>query len=36
MLENETNQYLRFAYSGISVEDINEGMAKLKQYFESA
>ncbi|MDD9890707.1 MAG: aminotransferase class I/II-fold pyridoxal phosphate-dependent enzyme [Gammaproteobacteria bacterium] len=35
MLENETNQYLRFAYSGIDVEDINEGMAKLKQFFES-
>ncbi|NKB34925.1 MAG: aminotransferase class I/II-fold pyridoxal phosphate-dependent enzyme [Pseudomonadales bacterium] len=34
-LDNEPNQYLRFAYSGIDVEDINEGMAKLKQYFES-
>jgi len=36
MLADETNQYLRFAYSGIDVEDINEGMAKLKQYFESS
>ena len=33
-MEDETEHYLRFAYSGITVEDINEGMAKLKQYFE--
>lgn len=26
--------YIRFAYSGIEVVDINEGMAKLKTYFE--
>ena len=34
-VEGETEHYLRLAYSGISVEDINEGMAKLKIYFES-
>jgi aspartate/methionine/tyrosine aminotransferase len=34
-VEGETDHYLRLAYSGISVEDINEGMAKLKTYFES-
>lgn len=34
-VEGETDHYLRLAYSGISVEDINEGMAKLKIYFES-
>ena len=33
-ITGETEHYLRFAYSGITVEDINEGMAKLKQYFE--
>lgn len=33
-LENEKNQYIRFAYSGIGVEDITEGMQKLKKYFE--
>ena len=31
----ETDFFIRFAYSGISVDDINEGMAKLKTYFES-
>jgi len=31
----ETDHYIRFAYSGITVEDINEGMARLKTYFES-
>lgn len=31
----ETNDYIRFAYSGIEVADINEGMAKLKAYFEA-
>lgn len=36
MLEGETSQYVRFAYSGIDVDDINEAMAKLKVYFESA
>ena len=33
-LENERDQYIRFAYSGIEVSDINEGMARLKTYFE--
>jgi len=32
---NEKNDYIRFAYSGIEVEDIQEGMASLKRYFES-
>ncbi len=31
----ETDFFIRFAYSGISVDDINEGMAQLKSYFES-
>ena len=35
LLEGETNHYLRFAYSGIDIDDINEGMAKLKNYFEA-
>jgi len=30
----EKNQYIRFAYSGIEVNDIEEGMKKLKAYFE--
>ncbi|WP_101758670.1 pyridoxal phosphate-dependent aminotransferase [Oceanicoccus sp. KOV_DT_Chl] len=30
----EKDHYIRFAYSGIEVADINEGMAKLKTYFE--
>jgi len=34
-IENETNHYIRFAYSGIEVDDINEGLAKLKNYFEA-
>lgn len=34
-VDGETEHYIRLAYSGISVEDINEGMAKLKIYFES-
>lgn len=33
-LENEKNHYIRFAYSGIGVEDITEGMEKLREYFE--
>jgi aspartate/methionine/tyrosine aminotransferase len=32
---NEQNHYVRFAYSGIDVNDITEGMARLKQFFES-
>ena len=35
MVENEKRHYVRFAYSGIDVADINEGLAKLKIYFES-
>jgi aspartate/methionine/tyrosine aminotransferase len=34
--EGETDFYIRFAYSGISVEEITEGMSKLKLYFESS
>ena len=33
--KNESDYYIRFAYSGINENDINEGMAKLKKYFES-
>ena len=33
-LQNENNHYIRFAYSGIDVKEINEGMARLKTYFE--
>ena len=35
LLKGETNHYLRFAYSGIDIDDINEGMAKLKNYFKA-
>ena len=31
----ETNRYIRFAYSGIDVADIQEGIAALKAYLES-
>ena len=31
-LDNEDRQYIRFAYSGITVEKIDEGMGKLKQF----
>jgi aspartate/methionine/tyrosine aminotransferase len=34
--EGETDFYIRFAYSGITMEDIKEGMVKLKDYFESS
>jgi len=34
-LPGETNRYIRFAYSGIDVPDIQEGLAKLKAYWES-
>jgi aspartate/methionine/tyrosine aminotransferase len=33
--KDELDYFIRFAYSGIDVYDINEGMAKLKKYFES-
>ena len=31
-LSGEDRKYIRFAYSGISVEKIDEGMKRLKQY----
>lgn len=34
-LENEQNHHIRFAYSGIDIPDIEEGMNRLKTYFES-
>jgi len=33
-LDAEEDMYLRFAYSGIDTEDIREGMARLKEFFE--
>ncbi|HEY4608010.1 MAG TPA: aminotransferase class I/II-fold pyridoxal phosphate-dependent enzyme, partial [Ilumatobacteraceae bacterium] len=35
-LPGETEQYVRFAYSGISVEDIREGLGKLRDWVEAA
>ncbi len=35
VLPGETEQFIRLAYSGISVSDIEEGLTKLKDYFES-
>ena len=32
--QDEVDYYIRFAYSGISSEDIEEGLKKLKTYFE--
>ncbi|MBN1687106.1 MAG: hypothetical protein JW852_10650, partial [Spirochaetales bacterium] len=34
-LPGETGHYLRLAYSGIGVADIQEGLAALKRYFEA-
>lgn len=34
-VEGETEQYIRLAYSGIGVDDINAGLARLKEYFEA-
>lgn len=34
-LDNEVEKYIRFAYSGINPEEIEEGMEKLKAYLES-
>jgi aspartate/methionine/tyrosine aminotransferase len=31
-LPEETQQYVRFAYSGIDMSQINEGMAKLAEF----
>ena len=33
-LNDEAESYIRFAYSGISTEDIEEGLIALKNYFE--
>ena len=33
---NETDFYIRFAYSGISTDYIKEGLGKLIDYFESS
>ena len=33
--EDEVDYFIRFAYSGISAEDIDEGLKKLKTYFEN-
>ena len=35
-LPGETDQYVRFAYSGISVEDIQLGIGKLREWIEAA
>jgi aspartate/methionine/tyrosine aminotransferase len=35
-LPGETEQYVRFAYSGISVDDIREGVGKLRGWIEAA
>ena len=34
-VEGEKNYYIRFAYSGIEVEEIEAGMVELKNYFEA-
>jgi aspartate/methionine/tyrosine aminotransferase len=34
-MEGEKDRYIRLAYSGIGIEDIEEGLAKLKTYFEA-
>ena len=35
-LPGETEQYVRFAYSGISVDDIGDGLGKFRQWIEAA
>ncbi len=35
VLPGENDGYIRLAYSGIDVEDIEEGLAKLKDFFEA-
>jgi len=35
-LPGETEQYVRFAYSGISVDDIQQGLGKLRRWIEAA
>ncbi|MAG21424.1 MAG: aminotransferase class I/II-fold pyridoxal phosphate-dependent enzyme [Candidatus Marinimicrobia bacterium] len=34
-LPDERDYYIRFAYSGIDVEDIVQGLGRLKEYFET-
>ncbi|MDP6570928.1 MAG: aminotransferase class I/II-fold pyridoxal phosphate-dependent enzyme [Candidatus Marinimicrobia bacterium] len=34
-LENEDRKYIRFAYSGITVDELTEGLEKLKAYWKS-
>ena len=34
-LESETDFYIRLAFSGISKDDLQEGMAKFKSWIES-
>ena len=33
-LENEKQKYIRLAYSGIDVDDIEEGLGRLKSFLE--
>ena len=35
-LPGETEQYVRFAYSGISIDDIQVGIGKLREWIEAA
>ena len=35
-LAGESQQYVRFAYSGISVDDIQLGLGKLRHWIEAA
>lgn len=35
-LPDEKHAYIRLAYSGIDVDDIREGLQRLKEYFESS
>jgi aspartate/methionine/tyrosine aminotransferase len=34
-IPGETERYVRFAYSGIDADQIQEGLAKLKSFLES-
>ena len=34
-LPNEDRKYIRFAYSGITVDDIKEGMGRFNEYWRS-
>jgi aspartate/methionine/tyrosine aminotransferase len=33
-LPGETNRYIRFAYSGIDINDIEEGLSRFKKWAE--